>query len=140
MEFYNMKVDLTWKLDVPHTKQQHSVCLSNNRKFGCVHGRRKTSDEISYSIQLDKKQKSISMCAGNQVKVENRNFIFNPWTLHDGQSFNNIHLNDYNNIYIQPSNNTREYFWDFVVFDMILYTQRNEFLIHGKLEGTWIKK
>ena len=42
--------------------------LENNRRFGCLQSRRKIVDVILHSIQLHKKHKTTSMCAGNQVK------------------------------------------------------------------------
>ena len=113
--------------------QQLSVCLGNNRKFGCVQARRNTADVISHSMQLDKKQKSISKSAGNQVKVEDRNLTLNPWTLHDEQSFNNIHLITNQFLYSLVTA-LADNFETSGSFDMMHYTHRNEFQIHGKLK------
>ena len=42
-------------------------------KNSCVQSRRKIADVISHSIQIDKKKKPISKCAGNRVKEASRN-------------------------------------------------------------------
>ena len=43
-----------------------AVCPGKNRKNGCLKAKGEIVDEVSYSIQRDKKLKSISLCVGNQ--------------------------------------------------------------------------